>query len=235
VTDAKKSTVLVVDDDPHSKTLLEKILSERDLEVLSADNGYKALELLRGGPAVDLIISDWMMPAMDGVQLCAEVKSREELRQIYFILLTSRELTEDKVRALNAGVDDYLTKPCHQDELVARIRAGLRIRQLQSEVLLLEKNMAILQVAATAGHEINNPLTGIFGYMDLMQEAVKSGAESAVLLGYLEKMSRQAVRVRDIVAKLSSLREVHSKPYFGKQEILDLRGGEGAASQKSGS
>jgi DNA-binding response OmpR family regulator len=225
VTETRRPRILIVEDEFHSKLLLERVLSNRNFEVFTAENGHQALDLLYSSGPVDVVLSDWMMPGMDGVQLCAEIKKREDLRRMFFILLTSRELTEDKVHALEAGVDDYLTKPCHQEELIARVRAGLRIRQLQEELLTLEKRVAVIQVAATAAHEINNPLTGVFGYLDLIQESIKSGADPKTLLDYLDRVAKQAERVRDIVAKLSTLRDVQTKPYIGKQEILDLHSG----------
>ncbi|MCG3195929.1 MAG: response regulator [Candidatus Omnitrophica bacterium] len=222
MTAAAKPRILIVEDDPFSQQVLKKILSEQGFEVVTAENGARALDHLKAGPSFDVILSDWMMPNMDGVELCSRVKEDEALRGTFFILLTSREKTEDKVRALDLGVDDYLTKPCHQEELVARVRAGIRIRSLQSDLINLEKRVAVVQVAATAGHEINNPLTGIFGYLDLLEDSIRSGAAPEALLGYVERISKQATRIRDIVQRLSSLKEVQTKAYVGRQRILDL-------------
>lgn len=221
-----KPKILVVEDDPNSLKMLQKILSEKSFEVIPIERSLTALEALDLHKDIDVVLSDWVMPDIDGVELCSRVKQRSEFQAIYFILLSSRELTEDKVQALNAGVDDYLTKPYHQDELVARIRAGLRIRTLQKELLAIEKNLVIIQLAATAAHEINNPLTGIIGYLDLLRESIKSGDSKDQLQDYLEKMSKQAFRIKDIVTKLSSIKEVHTKPYLGRMQIIDLHGEE---------
>jgi len=217
-----KPKILVVEDDPNSLKMLVRILTDRNFEAIPIDRSLTALESLENFRDIDLVLSDWMMPEIDGVELCSRIKKKPGFQSIYFILLTSRELTEDKVTALNAGVDDYLTKPYHQDELVARIRAGLRIRVLQKELLAMEKDMAIIQLAATAAHEINNPLTGIIGYLDLFKESLQSGDSKEQLLGYLERMSKQAFRIKDIVSKLSSLKEVRTKPYLDRMQIIDL-------------
>lgn len=220
--DPSPSKILLVEDDPYALRMLDRILTQSGFSVVCATNGEQALEQLNRIGAVDVVISDWMMPMMDGVELCSRIKSDEAWRLTFFVLLTSREGTGDKVRALDAGVDDYLTKPCNQEELLARIRAGLRIRSLQRELLAMEKKVAIIQVAATAGHEINNPLTGILGYLDLLHEAIEAGEGPATLLKYVDRINGQVIRIRDIVLKLGSLKEVQTKSYVGRQQILDL-------------
>jgi PleD family two-component response regulator len=206
----------------YSRRLLEKILSGLGYRVEWALDGAEALAMLDKDPDFDLVISDWVMPHMDGVELCSKIKSREDLRQIYFIVLSSRDMSEDKVNALDRGVDEYLTKPCNPEELKARVRAGLRIRKLQEEILTLERKMAILQLATTAGHEINNPLTGIFGYMELLREGLKTGEPAEELLDYLKKMRDQSIRIRDVVSRLITLEEIQTKKYIGDQDMIDL-------------
>ncbi len=219
--------ILVVEDELHSMLMLERILSTNGFEVITAKSGMEAKNLLSSAQPIDLILSDWIMPEIDGVDLCKWVKRNEKLRNTFFIMVTVREETRDKVKGLDSGADDYVTKPYNEEELVARIRAGLRLQNLQQEVIELERKMAVVQVAATAAHEINNPLTGIFGYIDLLRSSIESGAPKEALLAYLEKVSSQVVRVRDTVAKLSTLKEVQTKAYLGKQRILDLDTSEG--------
>ncbi len=214
--------ILVVEDEPYSLQMLERILTSDGFEVLKANSAMEAQELLKSAQPIDLILSDWIMPEIDGVELCAWVKTQESLRKTFFILVTIREEPRDKVKGLNSGADDYVTKPYDEEELLARIRAGLRLQELQREVVVLERKMAVVQVAATAAHEINNPLTGVFGYIDLMRIAIEADAPKESVLAYLDKVSSQAVRVRDTVAKLSSLKEVQTKEYLGQQRILDL-------------
>ena len=227
-----KPKILVVEDEVNSLRLLEKILSPLDCQVICAKDGVEALEILTQDPEYDLVLSDWVMPNLDGIELCKKIKEKESLRQIFFIILSSRDESQDKVSALDSGADEYLTKPCNPDELMARVRAGMRIRELQREVSDLERNMGILQLAATAGHEINNPLTGIFGYIDLLREAIQSGQPSEDLVGYVERMADQSRRIRDVVSRLISLSEVQTKRYLGGQEMIDL-GTETFAAEKT--
>ncbi len=139
------SQILIIDDDPTLRLTLSRLLKGRGYGVVIAQNGReglaKALEL---HPAV--IICDWMMPEMDGLQVCAAVRQSSTLANTYFILLTSRDQEEDIVQGLEAGADDFLPKPPRSGELIARIRAGLRLynanHALQRQKELLEQELA---------------------------------------------------------------------------------------------
>jgi len=220
--DRTKTKILLAEEDFHSRQLLAKVLSGYGFQVVAAENGAEALQILRSDAHFDLVISDWETGRLDGLELCSEIKSDDRLRRIYFILLSSRSLSGDKVTALNAGVDDCLAKPCDPEELLARIRAGLRIRDLQDEILHLEKKMAVLQLATAAGHEINNPLTIIIGFLELLREAIESGDPPEALLKYIDPMTHQAKRIEAVVAKLISLTEIRTKRYLGDHEMVDL-------------
>jgi PleD family two-component response regulator len=126
--------ILIADDDLVSRRLLERTLQRSGYEVITAEDGRQAAcELSKeGGPRLALI--DWMMPELDGPGVCREVRSNHDGLYIYILLLTSKQSSEDVVKGLEAGADDYLTKPCHPAELKARLHTGRRI--LQSTRLL---------------------------------------------------------------------------------------------------
>ena len=126
--------VLIAEDDLTSRTLLEATLRERGYEVTSCSDGNAAWAALHSADSPQLAILDWMMPGMDGIEICR--RARELIRRIplYIILLTIMSRKQDIVAGLNAGADDYVTKPFDNDELRARIQAGQRIIQLQTAV-----------------------------------------------------------------------------------------------------
>jgi DNA-binding response OmpR family regulator len=109
--------ILVADDDPVSLRMIERMLQHIGYEVITADNGRKAADILStaGGPRLSLI--DWMMPQLDGPDLCREVRDRNDDLYTYILLLTAKQSREDVVIGLKAGADDYLTKPFHPAEL----------------------------------------------------------------------------------------------------------------------
>ena len=117
------SRILVVEDDLHTRTILHKRLKKNGYNVEIAENGLEGWEKVESFRP-DIIISDWMMPVMDGHELCTKVKGNEKTRSTFFILLTAKDAPEDKVGALDAGADEYLVKPCDPQELLARVRAA---------------------------------------------------------------------------------------------------------------
>ena len=131
--------ILVIDDDLVMRLVLKKTLQEQGYEVIVAKNGKEGIELAqKHHPA--LVICDWLMPEVDGLDVCAQIKQDHNLSSTFFILLTSRSAVEDKVKALDSGADDFLSKPIEKIELIASVRAGLRLYQLNQD-LQLQKHL----------------------------------------------------------------------------------------------
>lgn len=129
--------MLIVEDDPVSKRLLEAFSAKLGYEVVSCENGEEAWEILQDPGAPNLVISDWMMPGMDGPTLCRKIREWEKSGYTYFILLTAKGQKEDVVRGLDAGADDYLVKPFDHAEMKCRIQIGRRILDLEQRILHL--------------------------------------------------------------------------------------------------
>lgn len=125
-----RARILIVEDDASTRKILEKQLKIQGYATLSAENGLQGWTLANE-QAPDIIISDWMMPEMDGRSLCAKIKADPRLQTAYFILLTAKDLSEDRISGLDSGADEYLIKPCDPLELLARVRAAERIISLQ--------------------------------------------------------------------------------------------------------
>jgi len=126
--------ILVADDDAVSRRLLEASLQKWGYEVTVARQGDEAWRLLQSADAPKLAILDWMMPGMDGLQVCREIKKGAPESTVYVLLLSSRSQHEDLVEAYEAGADDYLTKPFDPRELKARLHAGGRLLGLQEQL-----------------------------------------------------------------------------------------------------
>jgi sigma-B regulation protein RsbU (phosphoserine phosphatase) len=124
--------ILIAEDDPVSRRLLQAALTKWGYEVLVTTNGREAWEALQQPEAPSLFILDWLMPEMDGVEICREARQIPALKSAYIILLTSRGAKEDIVEGLEAGADDYVTKPFDHGELRARVRVGTRVIGLQT-------------------------------------------------------------------------------------------------------
>jgi sigma-B regulation protein RsbU (phosphoserine phosphatase) len=133
--------ILLIDDDRVLQSVLERILRSQGAEVLVASSGRDGLVLARRHHP-QLLICDWCMAEMDGLEVCRTFKEDPELAPIFFILLTSRGAIEDRVAGLDAGADDFLIKPVDSSELTARVRAGLRLHESNRKLRELSHDLA---------------------------------------------------------------------------------------------
>jgi two-component system phosphate regulon response regulator PhoB len=145
-----KPVILVVEDETALVRLLRYNLEKEGFEVLSATDGEEGL-LILAERRIDLVLLDWMLPSVSGIEICRQIRRRNETRNLPVIMLTARGEEGDRIRGLNAGADDYIAKPFSYDELLARINAVLRrIRPALSEEKLafadLEMNVATHRV-----------------------------------------------------------------------------------------
>ena len=138
--------ILIAEDDPISRRVLQANLNKWSYDVTVAVHGKEAFEIMQKPDPPSLLISDWMMPHMDGLTLCRKIRSLDIKRYIYFILLTTKGEKTDIIKGLEAGADDFLTKPFNQEELKYRIRIGERIINLEHRILQMANTDALTSV-----------------------------------------------------------------------------------------
>ena len=153
--------VLVAEDNPVFQTMLRNLLVRWDYEVILAGNGMEAWEHLQANDGPRLAILDWMMPGMDGVEVCRRVRAVGKEPYTYLLLLTAKTESGDLVEGMEAGADDYITKPFDAHELRVRLRAGRRILDLQEELVLARE--ALRREATHDG------LTGVWNRTAIME------------------------------------------------------------------
>ena len=161
------NAVLIAEDDPIFRRILESWFKKWHYAVTAVGNGLDAWEVLQTENAPQLAILDWMMPGMDGIELCSKIRSRKHGTYRYVLLLTAKDDKQDVIAGLEAGADDYLTKPFDVDELRARVRAGRRILDLQAALICAQND---LQYAAA-----HDTLTGLWNrgaIFDLLRREV---------------------------------------------------------------
>lgn len=163
---AYKMRVLVVDDDRAMRALLQKMLAAAGHHVVVAANGEEALAMIEKEQP-QLIVTDWIMPQMDGIALCRALRSRQESRSIYVIIVTMQESADKLVEAFEAGADDYLNKPITPKIFFARLRAAQRVVQLQEELAFDREQLIRFSTELSAANErlqgqaLSDALTGL--------------------------------------------------------------------------
>ena len=146
--------ILIAEDDRTSRWTLEAILKKAGYEVIATSNGKEALQVMQGENPPLLAIVDWMMPEVNGVDFCREVREFAALDSTYIILLTGKRQKDDFVNGLESGADDFIRKPFDREELLARLRAAERIIKLQSSLAtrVRELNQAVSKIKTPQGN-----------------------------------------------------------------------------------
>ncbi|UCH95790.1 MAG: response regulator [Candidatus Aminicenantes bacterium] len=214
-----KAFILIVDDVPQNLQVLVNILREKDYKISVATSGRKALEIIdRFLP--DLILLDIMMPQPDGFQVCKKLKASPQTKDIPIIFLTAKIETGDIVKGFDLGAVDYVTKPFNKDELLARINTHLELRKAQKEIIRLEQKNAVLAVALTANHEINQPLTVLQGNFELFQASLDKDRLTNRQQRFLTRIEKSIERIQAILKKMSAPTSIHFENYLENKEMV---------------
>jgi len=180
--------VLIAEDDADARYLLEELLTRWGYDVVVAGDGQEAWEILNGEDSPRLAILDWMMPGMDGIDICRRLRCKADT-YVYVILLTARSRKADVVEGIEAGADDYIIKPFEPHELRARVRAGTRILELQAELLAMRESFR-----NQATHDSLTGLPNRLMFSDRLShklaEARRSGRHLAVMFLDVDRFKR---------------------------------------------
>jgi two-component system cell cycle response regulator len=218
--------ILVAEDDSITRRLLQAHLSRSGHEVVVCSDGGQAWNVLNGKDPPNLVVLDWMMPGMDGVTICRELRKREGQRYTYIILLTGKTRTKDVIEGLEAGADDYIMKPFDAHELKIRVRAGSRIIQLQQDL--------VAALAASEYQASHDHLTGLCNRRAItsvldreLDRAHREHSSVGVIIGDLDHFKR----INDTYGHLAgdaALREVAKRivSFVRPSDVVGRYGGE---------
>jgi diguanylate cyclase (GGDEF)-like protein len=195
--ETRLDSVLVAEDDAVFRHILQTCLLKWDYRVTAVDNGLDAWAALQAKDAPQMVLLDWMMPGMDGVELCRKIRLEGAGLYRYVLLLTSKGEKQDLLAGLDAGADDYLTKPFDVDELRARIRAGKRILELQ-QALLQSRDALQFQAA----HDALTQLWNRSAILDTLRREVQRQLRSQGALGIIMADVDHFKRINDTYGHL---------------------------------
>ena len=237
--------ILVVDDNSDAALLLAGLLETVGYNIRTTNGGQATLDLIQkrqnDSDLPELILLDLMMPQMDGLEVIRRVKADQTLPFIPIIITTASVESQNRINGLQIGADDYLTKPVHKAELIARVRSLLRLKHLyddktrllrevqlaydqlnstQANLIEAEKKKAhmegMISTAAAICHEMSQPLTsGLITLQFLHQTMPKPDPD-------LQAIEQSLLQARSILNKLRVLTRYETKPYIGKERILDI-------------
>ncbi len=212
-----KKKILIADDNPDNVELLRKRLNTQGYETAAAFDGEEALQAI-GKESPDLLILDVMMPKMDGYEVLRRLKQDEEYRNIPVILLTAKKDIPDKLKGLDIGADDYITKPFNPQELLARVKSLLTLREEQERKSHDERLTALDQMVEGVAHEIRNPVTAIGGFAHRLYERLPEGSQEK---HYAEVILNESKRLEQMVKQIVEA-TVISIPSLRKREINEV-------------
>ena len=228
----RAARILVAEDDPAAADVLQALLSRVGHQVEIAGDGATALQMLDSGSTPDILILDWMLPVITGLEICRLVRQRWDPLTLPILMVTAKMDAESISAAFEAGVSDYLTKPFLGSELRARIAAHLHVKRLLEERRRMEEHMAEREKLSTLGllvsgvaHDLNNPLGGISGQAQLLLEEETDPGKTSALRHILGEVQRAKRIVGDLLS-FARRQPIERKPVdVGKvlQATLRLR------------
>ncbi|MBC7674412.1 MAG: response regulator [Polaromonas sp.] len=217
--------VLFADDDIIARTLMAAVLADLGHDATIADNGQAAWDAFQECPA-PLVVLDINMPGLDGLEVCRRIRAHEAGRETFVVVVTARDGRDDLVDVLEAGADDYVTKPASPENLRARLEIAERRIALDVQRRAAEAESARSRWLAGIGettialeHEINNPLSALLGHAELL---VMEGGLSAEQLEQVGIIQEQAARIARVVRRLARLKNPQSVEYLAGSLMLDL-------------
>lgn len=217
--------VLFADDEVISRTLLAAVLTHLGHQSRSANDGGEAWKLFQAEP-VPLVILDLNMPVLDGLEVCRRIRAHDAGREAFVLVVTARDARDDLAEVLDAGADDYVSKPSTPENLRARLEIATRRiaqdearRAAEAELARARWLAGIGETTIALEHEINNPLSALLGHAELL---LMDRTLSADQREPLQVVREQAARIAEVVRRLAKLKNPQSVEYLSGARMLDL-------------
>ena len=220
--------ILVVDDEPRNVLLLQDLLESRGYTVWTAADGRQGLAVARER-SPDVMLLDVMMPGLSGFDMCRQLKADPSTAMIPVLLVTSLNAREDRLAALGAGANDFITKPIDTGDLLLRVRNAVTTKRLHDEVTSQFRKLQELEASRDTlthmvVHDLRSPLTGLQGYLDLLRVAVAAGSNDEVL-EFARDAHAIAGQLREMISQVLDVSRLESGDMplsLGDTDLVEL-------------
>ncbi|MDR1061414.1 MAG: response regulator, partial [Clostridiales bacterium] len=214
---AASPRILVVDDEPVNIQVLNNLLTMHGYAAISAYSGASALEMINGGLTFDLILLDVMMPKMSGYEVCRQLRTKNSLFDLPIVMLTAKNQIQDVVLGFQSGANDYIQKPFDKEELLARVRTLLELRNASAAAMAAAR--AKSQFIANMSHEIRTPLNAIIGLANILRKTRMDERQR----DYIDKLCRASSALLGIIDDVLNFSKASAGDISLEHEPFDVR------------
>jgi two-component system, sensor histidine kinase and response regulator len=214
--------ILLIDDSSVSLKYFANLIEQYNCQTILTQDPHKAI-VAAESHRPDCILCDYEMPNLSGKELCVKFKENPALRNIPFMMLTSRETDEDFIDCIGAGADDYLFKNANPDKVLIKLQAMLRMKTMQDELTKYKELAAVESLIVTLNHEFNNVITIVNGASNILKNRYLNSSENFTSeVDILDRLLRTNQRLVDLIKKIKAIDQVISKEYSQNVEMLSL-------------
>ena len=202
--------ILIAEDDSAARKMISQYLKKKGYTIFEAANGIEAFTSIIEHP-VNIVVIDWVLPGMDGIDVCRKIREKHKNGYVFFIMLTAKEEKKDLIKGFEAGVDEYIMKPVNLQELIARIKVGARIVSLERKLIekqreLTGNNEMKNKFIGIVAHDLRNPVISIRGFSELLlKDANNFSEEQTEFLDIIHSTSRNMLAMINDLLDISRI------------------------------
>ena len=202
--------ILIADDNAAARKMISQYLKKKGYNVFEASNGIETFTSIIDHP-INIAIIDWVLPGMDGIDVCRKIREKHKKGYVFIIMLTAKEEKKDLIEGFEAGVDEYIMKPVNLLELIARVKVGTRIVQLERKLIekqreLISNNEMKNKFIGIVAHDLRNPVISIRGFSELLLKDENSfNEEQNEFLGIIHSTSRNMLAMINDLLDISRI------------------------------
>jgi DNA-binding response OmpR family regulator len=229
--DYEKTLIMIIDDEMINLRIVDSMLKTENFKTLLIQNPLNALETaVTNSP--DIILLDISMPGKDGFTVCRELKDNVVTAKIPVLFLTGQHGSEFVIKGLEAGAQDYITKPFNAPELIARVETHVKLKLMFEQLIEAEQIKALHAAMVSQNHNMNQLTTSILGHVEILEMIMNKSPECNKCMEGVKAIEKAALDMDDIIRKFTKISKIKFAKYSEKTEMLDLDGSSAEEDEK---